>query len=145
MNVVPDDVHDECKAKLARLERALREKLDELIAWADRRCSDETKHRPDVNIYKRTLVETWGQVQRKLRQERAALAREEAQPAKPLIEDHMFVPSRNMIHGCQFRLPSRALCNKSPEDHVFRITRAPWDGPAAPPSPPTAPEPEPKR
>jgi len=41
----------------------------ELIEWAQGRKDNETLHRPDVNIYKRTLVETWDQVIRKLREQ----------------------------------------------------------------------------
>lgn len=40
--------------------------LRELAAWVDSRIEAEVAHRPDVNIYKRTLAETWGQMERKL-------------------------------------------------------------------------------
>ena len=39
----------------------------ELLAWAEGRKSVETDLRPDVNVYKRTLVETWDQVIRKIK------------------------------------------------------------------------------
>lgn len=37
-----------------------------LIDWAKDRKAAETKHRPDMNIYKKTLIQTWDQVIRKL-------------------------------------------------------------------------------
>ena len=42
------------------------ELLDELILWVHSRIDAEVTHRPDVNIHKRTLSETWHQVLRKL-------------------------------------------------------------------------------
>ena len=40
--------------------------LDDVLAWAIARKEAETKHRPDINIHKRTLVETWDQTIKKL-------------------------------------------------------------------------------
>jgi hypothetical protein len=40
--------------------------LVELAAWVDSRIEAEVTHRPDVNIHKRTLADTWGQMQCKL-------------------------------------------------------------------------------
>ena len=34
--------------------------------WAESRYEEEVAHRPDVNIHKRTLKETWNQVLRKI-------------------------------------------------------------------------------
>ena len=40
--------------------------LASLKAWAESRKEAETAARPDVNIYKRILVETWNQIIREL-------------------------------------------------------------------------------
>ena len=40
--------------------------IDELKAWAISRKEAETRERPDVNIYKKTLITTWDQIIRKL-------------------------------------------------------------------------------
>lgn len=38
----------------------------ELLEWAKKRKYEETEHRPDINIYKRVLIDTWDQVIKKL-------------------------------------------------------------------------------
>lgn len=43
--------------------------LAELLQWATERLNLETANRPDTNIHKRTLVETWCQVIRKFEEE----------------------------------------------------------------------------
>jgi len=40
--------------------------IDRLLTWAISRKESETKYRPDVNIYKKTLINTWDQIIRKL-------------------------------------------------------------------------------
>lgn len=40
--------------------------LAELLAWAKQRKAEECDNRPDQNIYKKTLVNTWDQVIAKL-------------------------------------------------------------------------------
>ena len=40
--------------------------IDSLLTWAISRKEAETKCRPDVNIYKKTLINTWNQIIRKL-------------------------------------------------------------------------------
>lgn len=47
-------------------EEMCKEKIQALIIWADERYDAEVKNRPDVNIHKRTLHETWMQVITKL-------------------------------------------------------------------------------
>lgn len=43
--------------------------LTELLQWTTGRLQLETATRPDTNIHKKTLVETWCQVIRKLEEE----------------------------------------------------------------------------
>ncbi len=38
-----------------------------LLQWANERKKEETKDRPDENIHKRTLIETWDQIIHKLK------------------------------------------------------------------------------
>jgi hypothetical protein len=47
--------------------------LERLLLWAEYRKLVETGSRPDANIYKRTLIETWNQVIDKLKKEIASL------------------------------------------------------------------------
>jgi hypothetical protein len=43
--------------------------LIDLFEWATERLKLETANRPDTNIHKRTLIETWCQVIRKIEEE----------------------------------------------------------------------------
>lgn len=43
-----------------------RDTITNIIAWVDGRIEAEVKHRPDVNVYKRILSDTWSQVRRHL-------------------------------------------------------------------------------
>jgi hypothetical protein len=43
-----------------------RDTITNIIAWVDSRIEAEVKHRPDVNVYKRILSDTWSQVRRHL-------------------------------------------------------------------------------
>lgn len=40
----------------------------DLLEWAKKKKATETKHRPNTNIHKRMLIETWDQIIRKVNQ-----------------------------------------------------------------------------
>ena len=42
--------------------------LIDLLGWAKDRKATETNHRPDTNIHKRMLVETWDQIINEIKQ-----------------------------------------------------------------------------
>lgn len=66
-----DDYENQCKCKdpyefeVWRV-APINELLDDLKDWAVSRKEAETGERPDVNIYKKTLINTWDQIIRKL-------------------------------------------------------------------------------
>jgi hypothetical protein len=55
------------RAAEADVRQAAQEEMRErLLEWVDSRIEAEVAHRPDENIYKKTLAQTWDQVRRKL-------------------------------------------------------------------------------
>jgi hypothetical protein len=67
--------------------------LANLLAWVDSRIEAEVTHRPDVNVHKRTLSETWQQV-------RGHLASLKSEPA-PVVTAWQSTPppEREMIYA----------------------------------------------
>ena len=62
-----DDYDNQCKCKDPYEFEVWRVvSFDNLLAWAKSRKAAETAERPDVNIHKKTLVQTWDQIIRKL-------------------------------------------------------------------------------
>jgi len=60
--------------------------LEHLISWAEIRKYEETNDRPDVNIYKRVLLQTWNQVIIKLSEELAGTMDERGTPCGTKVE-----------------------------------------------------------